>query len=68
MKKVIKRDNLPTRLPVLFTLVVWLLLDRFDPDGWVHGAVWAVVVLLWVGSVVALVREQDVDIFGGRKP
>lgn len=64
--KVISRKNLPTRLPVLFTLVVWLLLDRFDPAGWVHGAVWAVVVLLWVACIFQLAKEREVDVFRER--
>lgn len=63
MKKVIHRDNLPTRYPFLFTLVVWLLLDRFNPEGWIHGAVWTFVVLLWIGSIISVVKEEDIDIF-----
>jgi hypothetical protein len=60
---VIKKSNLPTRLPVLLTAVVYLLLDRFHPADWVWGAVGAVFVLVWIGAFVAWFKEDEVDIF-----
>lgn len=63
MKKVVSRSELPTRLPVLLSLVVWLLLDRFDPEGWIHGAAWCFVAVLWIGCIVEFIKEKEIKIF-----
>lgn len=67
MKKVISRENLPTRLPLQFTALCWLLLDRIESPGWVQGAAWTIVAIVWIGSIISIRREHDVDIFGSRK-
>jgi hypothetical protein len=51
-KKTEKREvfavrNLPGRMPLGITLLLWLLLDRLQPKGWVWGAVSVLVVMLW---------------------
>lgn len=67
MKKVISRKNLPTRLPAIFTAVMWLLLDRLESPSWVQGVAWTLVALIWIGSIISIVQEHDVDVFGSRK-
>ena len=42
----IKHSSLPPRPPFLFAIVLWLLLDRLDVPGWVHGVVWTWVAIL----------------------
>lgn len=60
--KVIKRSNLPVRLPILHTLVWWLVFERLDAAGWVWGATGAVIVILWIAVIIGAVREEDVDV------
>lgn len=67
MKKVIARANLPARAPVLTTVLSWLLLDRIAPPGWVNGAVWTFVALLWLAFIFNLADEHVVDLFKDRK-
>lgn len=61
--KVIKMNNLPTRLPFVATLVYYLVLDRFNAPGWVWGAVGVLMLLVWILAIVNLMREEDVDLF-----
>jgi hypothetical protein len=52
--KHIKPSNLPPRVPILSTLVLWLLLDRLHPAGWVLGLVWGFWFLWCLLSVIAV--------------
>jgi len=61
---VIKRSNLPIRLPIFPTAVAFLLLDRFHAVGWVWGAVGTVFLLAWIGIFVAWVKEDEVELDG----
>jgi hypothetical protein len=61
--KVIHPKNLPSKLPLLLTAVAWLMLDRLQPAGWVHGVVYTIIAILWIISIVGMVREQQLDIF-----
>lgn len=47
MRDVIDNKYLPARLPFTWTGVVWLMLDRYPPPGWVQGVVWTIVVIVW---------------------
>jgi hypothetical protein len=42
----------PATLGLQFYAVVWLLLDRFQPDGWVWGMVGAFCALMLIGAVI----------------
>jgi hypothetical protein len=64
--KVIAWKNLPTRLPIWGSLVVWLTLDRLHAPGWVYGAAGAVVGIIWIICIVLLIHEKQVDIFEPR--
>lgn len=66
-KNVISRRNLPTRMPVLTTVICWLVLDRIAAPGWVQGAAWTFIGLLWVASLANFADERDVDVFKDRK-
>ena len=61
--KVIKISNLPTKLPIIFTATVYLLLDKFNPPGWVWGTVGVAILLLWVICIGTMVNDKYVDIF-----
>lgn len=56
---VVKRDQLPVRSPLSQTLVMWLLLDRLAPPGWVVGAVATIYTLAWVGFLVRFWHEDE---------
>lgn len=62
-RKVVAWENLPTRLPLMPTLVAWLCLDRTVAPGWVYGLVGGFLLLMWIGAVVALVTERRTSIF-----
>lgn len=62
--KVISFRCLPVRAPTMFSAVVWLLLDRLDPAGWVHGMTWTFVLFLWFTFVIQLFRERREDVPG----
>ena len=63
-RKVISPRQLPTppgRI-VESGLIAWLLLDRFDAVGWVHGIVWTILGLLLVGAISIWVTDEWVTI------
>lgn len=66
---VIKRSSLPQSSPVMFTAVMWLLLDRLDAPGWVWGSVGLLVVLVWIVAITRFVSDTEADVpgFGERK-
>lgn len=61
-KKVISWDNLPVRYPVLPTVVVWLLMDRFHASGWIQGVVWTLVGIIWLVVIISAWTSDSVDI------
>lgn len=61
-RQVISVKNLPTRLPVTFTMVLGLLLDRYDAPGWMWGAAGAILLLIWVVAVIGKVYENSVEV------
>ena len=63
--KVVRPYNLPTRAPVLDTVVAWLLLDRLHAPQWI----WTTVAVCWVAEwllwFALLFVEERTDIFEG---
>jgi hypothetical protein len=55
------KNTLP-HLPVVSTVVLWLLLDRVQPPGWVLGLVWG----LWGMFVALLFVHRLLVIFSSR--
>lgn len=66
-KKVIKFDNLPTRLPVSLTILVWLAMDYWNCPMWAKGGLWTLLAIIWIGSVINIYREKHVNIFEDEK-
>jgi len=62
-KKVISYKNMPSQLPWTLTAIVWLLLDRFQASDVVIAVAWTVIVLLWIGALINIIKEETVDIF-----
>lgn len=66
-KKVIKFANLPTRLPVSTTLLVWLAMDVWNFPMWAKGGLWTLLALIWIGSAINVWQEKHVNIFEDEK-
>ena len=61
---VISRSCLPIRLPVLSTLVAWLVLDRLNAPDWVWGAIGVCYAILWIAAIAVVLNEKSQDIAG----
>lgn len=65
---VIKSSSLPTRSPISFAVLFWLLLDRLGAPGWAYGVLWSLVALgagVWIVSIFTE-TARDVTGFGER--
>ena len=62
-RKVIAQKNFSMRSPLMPTVVVWLLLDRFQAPGWVWGVVGTLVAILWIAFVAQAWTNEITDIF-----
>lgn len=61
-RKVLSRNSLPSYIPVQFTAIVYLLLDKFNAVEWVWGAAGFFVVLLWIGAIYTILTEDQIDL------
>jgi hypothetical protein len=64
--RVIKRSNLPTYFPSTFTIATWLLLDRLHVSQWAWGVYWLFISFAWLGSIIAVFKEDEVDLLKER--
>lgn len=62
-KKVISRKNLPSRLPIGSTMFYLLCLDYFQAPQWLWGVTCTILVVVWIGTIIDLIREESTDIF-----
>lgn len=62
-QKVISRKNLPSRFPLLFFLVLYLCLDKWNVPQWVWGVAGTFSFLLIVAYIWMLFQEEQTDIF-----
>lgn len=61
-KKVIAFKNMPSRIPFWCLFIVWLMLDRLKPAGWIVGAVWTIVVVMAIADVISFFTQIEVDV------
>lgn len=61
--KWIHPSNMPLRLPVTSTVVLYLLLDKLQAAGWIQGVAWTVMGLLWVVAVAAIFNSERLEEF-----
>ena len=45
--------------PLYAFSIGWLYLDRFGAPGWAHGVFWTLAVLVFAGSIVDYLFEQE---------
>ncbi len=64
-RKIISRENLPMRSPVLGTAVVWLVLDRLAASSVVIAVVFTIVAIYWIGWFAHLHFCNEIDILNG---
>lgn len=64
---VVKSLSLPTRSPIGFASLNWLLLDCLDAPGWSYGVLWTLVVQLGLYYIISLRTESKRDVPGFRK-
>lgn len=57
-RNVIAPAALPTRSPLVATVVGWLLLDRLGVSGWPLGVYWTLAAILWIAFVCSFWKEQ----------
>ncbi len=62
-KKVVAVKNEKTKLPIEFTALCWMLMDRFHAIGWVKGMAWTLIAVIWIGLLYNIWIEEEVDIF-----
>ena len=61
--KWIHRSNMPLKLPVTSSVVLYLLLDKCQAAGWVQGVAYTIMGLIWVGAVVAIFNSERLEEF-----
>ena len=59
-RPVIANRALPTRVPFWQTITMWLLMDRFNVDGWQAGIVWTIWTLAYLVCWVGSLTEREV--------
>ena len=63
----IKKTNLPSTLPIL-TTVVWLIaLDHWGANDIIRGVSYCLIVILWIGQIILMATEDEIDIFNPKK-
>lgn len=65
--RVIARKNLPARIPVFSTVVLWLLLDRLGVRGVWVGVIWTLWGVWVLIAVFVFFMQHETDILGGSK-
>jgi hypothetical protein len=60
--KVLKHSNLPAKLPVLATLVVWMFCDYTDANFVVRYILWSWILLGWAVSIFQVLRQEKVSL------
>ncbi len=61
-QKKISPQNLPTRLPVYMSIVVWMLLDRLQAGQMACGIVYTLLGVVWAVSIYSLAKEEHRNI------
>lgn len=66
-RKVVSRKNLPMRMPLVGTLVWWLVLDKLGAPGWVWGVLGTIIAVGWFAFVVDVFIRDDVEVLKGEE-
>lgn len=66
-KTVINRRNLPAKPPFTPTLVIALALDYWNIPQWACGAIVLLIVLVWIGAIIRICNDTEIDLFPDSK-
>jgi len=61
-KKVISKNNLPTRSPILSTVVYVLAMDYWNAPQWLFGAVALILLFIWIAWIISLFNQDEIDV------
>lgn len=61
-KKVISKKNLPTRSPILTTVVYVLAMDYWNAPQWLWGAVGLFLIFIWIAWIVSFFNQDEIDV------
>jgi len=61
--KVVSPNNLRARAPLASTILSYLLLERFEAQGWVWGVVGTLFAIVWIAWASRVWNEEHVDVF-----
>lgn len=64
--KVISAKNLPARLPIISTVVFYLLMDNLNASPVAWGVGITLVVIFWIIAITAICMQEHVDVIKGR--
>ena len=62
-RKVVSSTNLPARLPITFSIVMWLLLDRIQAPGYVYGIVFTIIGIMAIAAAIDIWKREDVTLW-----
>ena len=62
-RKVVARKNLPTRFPLIETIVLYLLFDKINALEWAWGVLVAVLIIGWIASIIVVYQQESIEIF-----
>lgn len=65
-RRVIARANLPMRMPLWHSLVLYLFLDHIHAPGWVWGAMGLFLLICWGIWFWALFTDINVNVLANR--
>ena len=61
-RKALSWRNRPRSFGASFYVLIWLLLDRLQPAGWVWGVVGTICALHLIGNLVDFFNTEDVEL------
>lgn len=61
-RKVISPNHLPTKIPLIAGLVLWLALDHWNAPEWVYWVVASIIGLISVLSVYRLITDKYINV------
>jgi hypothetical protein len=61
-KKVLKSNNLPSRLPIFPTLSTGIALDYWNAPQWLWGALGFLFLIAWIAAIYQIATQESVDL------
>ncbi len=60
--KVISFNQLPTRLPVGWSCLIYLMMDKFQAGALAWGIVGTLMAIVWIVSITVICKEERVKL------